>query len=132
MYVSPLYYSLVIICSFIYIYFHIFVIYSFSFFFSLLPFYSSFFFNHMFLFIFFLFLGHSSQIHQIHVKSKILKSLKYSPFDSLIENKKLPKFQLHSPHAVQILRPFQGFSLLNLSTNCDLEHFQGTIKCLKT
>ena len=33
-------------------------------------------------------LGHSSQIPQIHVKSKILKSLKYSPFDSLIENRK--------------------------------------------
>ena len=36
--------------------------------------------------------GHSSQIHQIHVKSK---SLKYSPFDSLIENRKFKKFQLH-------------------------------------
>ena len=42
-------------------------------------------------------MGHSSQIHQIHVKSKILKSLKYSAFDSLIENKKFQKFQLHSP-----------------------------------
>ena len=41
--------------------------------------------------------GHSSQIHQIHVKLKILKSLKYSPFDSLIENRKFQKFQLHKP-----------------------------------
>ena len=41
--------------------------------------------------------GHSSQIHQIHVKLKILKSLKYSPFDSLIENRKFQKFQLHNP-----------------------------------
>ena len=131
MYVSPLYYSLVIICSFIYIYFHIFVIYSFSFFFSLLPFYSSFFQSYVFIHLFFIF-GSFQPNSSIHVKSKILKSLKYSPFDSLIENRKLPKFQLHSPHAVQILRPFQGFSLLNLSTNCDLEHFQGTIKCLKT
>ena len=37
-------------------------------------------------------LAHSSQIHQIHVKLKILKSLKYSTFDSLIENKKFQKF----------------------------------------
>ena len=42
-------------------------------------------------------MGHFSQIHQIHVKSKILKSLKYSPFDSLIENRKFQKFQLHNP-----------------------------------
>ena len=41
--------------------------------------------------------GHSSQIHQIHVKLKILKSLKYSQFDSLIENRKFLKFWLHSP-----------------------------------
>ena len=41
-------------------------------------------------------MGYSSQIHQIHVKSKILKSLKYSPLDSLIENRKFQKFQLHS------------------------------------
>ena len=27
----------------------------------------------------------------------MLKSLKYSPFDSLIENRKFQKFQLHSP-----------------------------------
>ena len=40
--------------------------------------------------------GHSSQIHEIHVKSKVLKSLKYSPLDNLIENRKFPKFQLHS------------------------------------
>ena len=44
-----------------------------------------------------LLLGHSSQIRQIHFKSKILKFLKYPPFDSLIENRKLLKFQLHSP-----------------------------------
>ena len=44
----------------------------------------------------FFFRGHSSQIHQIHAKSKNLKSLKYPPFDSLIENKKLQKFQLYS------------------------------------
>ena len=54
-------------------------------------------------------LGHSSQIHQIHVKLKILKSLKYSPFDSLIENRKFQKFQLHSPSGsdfMAILRIF--------------------------
>ena len=38
-------------------------------------------------------MGHYSQIHQIHVKSKIRKSLKYSSFDSLIENRKFQKFQ---------------------------------------
>ena len=42
-------------------------------------------------------LGHSSQIHQIHVKSKILKSLKHSPFGSLNENRKFQKSQQHSP-----------------------------------
>ena len=42
--------------------------------------------------------GHYNQIPQIHVKSKILKSFKYSPFHSLIENRKFPKCQLHSPH----------------------------------
>ena len=36
----------------------------------------------------FLTMGHSTKIHQIYAKSKILKSLKYSPFDSLIENRK--------------------------------------------
>ena len=41
--------------------------------------------------------GHSIQIHQIFVKPKNLKSLKYSPFDSLIENRKFQRFQLHSP-----------------------------------
>ena len=53
--------------------------------------------------------GHSSQIHQIHVKLKILKSLKYSPFDSLIENRKFQKFQLHNPcssDCMAILRIF--------------------------
>ena len=39
-------------------------------------------------------MGHTSQIHQIHVKPKILKSMKYSPFDSLIENRKFGRFQL--------------------------------------
>ena len=33
--------------------------------------------------------------HQIHAKSTNLKSLKYSTFDSHIENRKFPKFQLH-------------------------------------
>ena len=42
-------------------------------------------------------MGHSSQIHQIHVKSKILKPLKFSPFHSLIENRKFQKFQLYCP-----------------------------------
>ena len=54
-------------------------------------------------------MDHSSQIHQIHVKSKILKTLKYSPFDSLIENRKFQKFQLHSPSGsdfMAILRIF--------------------------
>ena len=35
------------------------------------------------------------QIHQIHVKLEISKSLKYSPFDNFIENRKFQKFQLH-------------------------------------
>ena len=47
--------------------------------------------------------GNSSQIHQIHVKSKILKSLRYSPFNSLIENRKFQKFQLHSPSCSDFL-----------------------------
>ena len=54
-------------------------------------------------------MGHSSQIHQIHVKSNILKSLNYSPFDSLIENRKFQKFQLHNPRGsdfMAILRIF--------------------------
>ena len=53
--------------------------------------------------------GHSIQIHQIFVKPKNLKSLKYSPFDSLIENRKFQKFQLHSPSGsdfMAILRIF--------------------------
>ena len=41
-------------------------------------------------------MGYSSQIYQIHVKSKILKSLKYLALDSVIENRKFQKFQLHS------------------------------------
>ena len=47
--------------------------------------------------------GHSSRIHQIHVKSKNLKSFKYSSFNSLIENKKFQKFQLHSPSCSDFL-----------------------------
>ena len=47
--------------------------------------------------------GYSSQIYQILVKSKILKSLKYSSFNSLIENKKYQKFQLHSPSCSNFL-----------------------------
>ena len=57
--------------------------------------------------------GHSNQIYQIHVKSKILKSLKYSPFHSLIENRKFQKFQLHSPYSsdlMAILRIFPAES----------------------
>ena len=53
--------------------------------------------------------SHSSQIHQIHTKSKILKSLKYSPFDCLIDNRKIQKCWLHSPSAsdfMAILRIF--------------------------
>ena len=54
-------------------------------------------------------MGHSRQINQNHGKSKILKSLKYSPFDSLIENRKFQKFQLHNPRGsdfMAILRIF--------------------------
>ena len=40
---------------------------------------------------------HSSQIHQIDVKSKKIKFLKYSLFDSLIEIRKFQKIQLHNP-----------------------------------
>ena len=57
--------------------------------------------------------GHSNQIYQIYVKSKILKSLKYSPFHSLIENRKFQKFQLYSPHGpdlMAILRIFPAES----------------------
>ena len=107
MHVSPLYHSLVIIYLFIHIFmFLLFIRFPLSF---LPPPFFLFFFNHLFLFLFFLFLGNSSQIHQIYVKSKILKPLKYLPFDSLIENRKFPKFQVHSPHTVQILWLFQGF-----------------------
>ena len=56
------------------------------------------------------FLGHSSQIHQIHVKSKILKSLKSSPFDSHIENRKFPKFQLHRPNGSDFMAILGIFS----------------------
>ena len=48
-------------------------------------------------------MDHSSQIHQIHVKSKILKTLNYSPFDSLIENRKFQKFQLHTPSFSELM-----------------------------
>ena len=47
--------------------------------------------------------GHSIQIHQIFVKPKNLKSLKYSAFDSLIENRNVQKFQLHSPSGSDFL-----------------------------
>ena len=55
--------------------------------------------------------GHSSQIHQMHVKSKILKLLKYLPSDILIENEKFHKFQLQNPNGsdfMAILRVFPG------------------------
>ena len=71
------------------------------------------------------------QIHQIHVKSKILKSLKFSPFDNLIENRKFPTFQLHSPSDSGFLTILVIF-LVDLRTKCDLEDFQGTIKIQKT
>ena len=53
--------------------------------------------------------GHSSQIHQIHVKSKILKFLKYSPFDSLIENRKFQNLQLHSPSSSDFMTILRSF-----------------------
>ena len=53
--------------------------------------------------------GHSSQIHHTHVKSKILKSLKYSPFASLIENRKFQKFQLHNPAGSDFMAIFKIF-----------------------
>ena len=48
-------------------------------------------------------MGHSSQIYQIHVKSKIWKSLKYTPFDSLTGKTKFQKCQLHSPSSSDIM-----------------------------
>ena len=57
--------------------------------------------------------------------------MKYSSFDSLIENRKFQKFQLHSPSGLHFM-PILRISLLNLRTKCDLEHFQGTLKSLKT
>ena len=78
-------------------------------------------------------LGHSSQIHQIHVKLKILKSLKYSPFDSLIENRKFQKFQLHSPSGSEFMAILRIFPAeFEGKIGADLEHFQGTLKSLKT
>ena len=71
--------------------------------------------------------GHSSQIHQIPVKSKIVKSLKFSPFDSLTENRKSPKVQPHSPSG-SVFMVVLEFFLPDLTTKCDLEHFQGTLK----
>ena len=54
-------------------------------------------------------MGHSSQIHQIHVKSKILKFLKYSPFDSLIENRKFKKFRMHNPSGSDFMAILRNF-----------------------
>ena len=53
--------------------------------------------------------GHSSQIHQIHVMPEILKSLKHSPFDSLIENRKFQKFQQHSSSSSDFIANNQIF-----------------------
>ena len=50
-----------------------------------------------------LFLYEDTQIHQIHVRSKILKSLKLLPFDSLIENRKFQNFQLHNPSGSDLM-----------------------------
>ena len=54
-------------------------------------------------------MGHSSQIHQIHVKSKILKFLKYSLFDSLIENRKFEKFRMHNPSGSDFMAILRNF-----------------------
>ena len=54
-------------------------------------------------------MGHSIQIHQIHVKSKILKSFKHSPFDNLIENRKFQKFQLHSSSGLGFMAILRDF-----------------------
>ena len=69
--------------------------------------------------------GHSSQIHQIYVKLKNSKSLEYSPFDSLFENRKFRTFQLHSPSGsdfMAILRIFPA----------EFEEKMCTCKSLKT
>ena len=54
--------------------------------------------------------GNSSQIRQIHVKSKILKFLKYSPFDSLIENRKFQNLQLHSSSGSDFMAILRSFA----------------------
>ena len=45
-----------------------------------------------------------------HVKSKILKSLKYSTFDIPIENKKFQKFQMHSPSGTDFMAILRIFA----------------------
>ena len=43
-------------------------------------------------------------------QAKILKSLKFLPFDSLIENRKFPKFQFHSPSGSDFVTILETFS----------------------
>ena len=51
-----------------------------------------------------------SQIHQIHVKSEMLKSLKYLPFARLFESQKFQKFQFHSPSGSDFMTILRFFS----------------------
>ena len=65
-------------------------------------------------------LGHFSQIRHIHVMPEILKSLKHSPFDSLIENRKFQKFQQHSPSGSDLMAILRITKILVLG---ECEHF---------
>ena len=73
---------------------------------------------------FFLYMDHSSQIHQICVKSKNFKSLKYSPFDSLIENRKFLKFQLHNPRRLDFM-PILRIFAAEFEDKISFEAFSG-------
>ena len=75
--------------------------------------------------------GHSSQIHQIHVKSNILKSLKFHKLIVSLRKENYKNFSSIA-QAVQILWPFLGFFLLNLRAKYNLDHIHGTLKSLKT
>ena len=54
--------------------------------------------------------GSFQPIHQIHVNSKILEALKFSPFHILIENWKFPIFQLHCPRSSDFMAILGIFS----------------------
>ena len=62
---------------------------------------------------------------------KKFKILEYSLFATLIENRKFQNFQLHSLIGSDFMVISKIFPA-EFKTKCDLEHFQGTLKSLKT